>query len=53
MEVENGRKVIRKYKDVAFIDLAGEHGIVPSSADRIYCGAIEKLRRALEEDMWL
>ena len=53
MEVENGRKVIRKYKDVAFIDLAGKHGVVPSSADRIYRGAIEKLRKALEDDKWL
>ena len=53
MENVNGRKVKKKYTGVAFIDLAGEHGIVPSSADRIYRGAIDKLRKALEEDKWL
>lgn len=50
---ENGEKVKRKFKGKAFIDLAGEHGIVPSSADQIYRGAIDKLRKALEEDKWL
>ena len=50
VEIINGKKVVHKYKGVAFIDLAGEHGIVPSSADRIYRGAIDKLRKALEED---
>lgn len=50
---ENGKKVKRKFKKTAFIDLAGEHGVVPSSAGRIYRGAIDKLRQALEEDKWL
>ena len=49
----NGRKVKREFEEMAFIDLAGKHGVVPSSADRIYCGAIDKLRKALEEDIWL
>lgn len=52
-ETVNGRKVKREFEKTAFIDLAGEHGIVPSSADRIYRGAIGKLRKALEEDTWL
>ena len=47
---ENGKKVKRKFKKTAFIDLAGEYGVVPSSAERIYRGAIDKLRKALEED---
>ena len=49
----NGRKVKRKFEKIAFIDLAGEHGVVPSSADRIYREAIDKLRKALENDKWL
>ena len=53
IETVNGRKVKREFKGVAFIDLAGKHGVVASSADRIYRGAIEKLRKALEEDKWL
>ena len=36
IEIINGRKVKRKFEKIAFIDLAGEHGVVPSSADRIY-----------------
>ena len=35
------------------IDLAGKHGVVLSSAARIYRGAIDKLHKALEEDKWL
>ena len=35
VEIINGKKVKREFKEIAFIDLAGEHGIVPSSADRI------------------
>ena len=50
---ENGKKVKCKFKETAFIDFAGEHGMVPSSADRIYRGAIDKLRKAPEEDKWL
>lgn len=50
---ENGKKVKHKFKETAFIDLAGKHGIVPSSVDRIYQGAIDKLRKALEDDRWL
>ena len=53
VDTVNGRKVKREFEKIAFIDLAGEHGIVPSSADRIYRGAIDKLRKALEGDMWL
>ena len=53
VDTENGRKVKREFEETAFIDLAGKHGIVPSSADRIYRGAIDKLRKALEEDKWL
>ena len=53
VDTVNGRKVKREFEKIAFIDLAGEHGIVPSSADRIYRGAIDKLRKALEEDKWL
>lgn len=53
IETVNGRKVKREFEETAFIDLAGEHGIVPSSADRIYRGAIDKLRKACEEDKWL
>lgn len=53
VDTVNGRKVKREFEKTAFIDLAGEHGIVPSSADRIYRGAIDKLRKALEEDKWL
>lgn len=53
IEIINGKKVKREFKETAFIDLAREHGVVPSSADRIYRGAIDKLRKALEEDMWL
>jgi RNA polymerase sigma factor (sigma-70 family) len=53
IEIANGKKVMQKFKGVAFIDLAGEHGVVPSSVDRIYRGAIDKLRKALEEDKWL
>ena len=50
IEIINGRKVKRKFEKIAFIDLAGEHGVVPSSADRIYREAIDKLRKALEND---
>ena len=53
VDIINGRKVKRKFEKTAFIDLAGEHGIVPSSADRIFRGAIDKLRKALEDDKWL
>lgn len=53
IEIINGRKVKRKFEKIAFIDLAGEHGVVPSSADRIYGEAIDKLRKALENDKWL
>lgn len=53
VEIINGKKVKREFKEIAYIDLAGEHGIVPSSADRIYRGAIDKLRKALKEDKWL
>ena len=53
IEIINGRKVKREFEEMAFIDLAGKHGVVPSSADRIYRGAIDKLRKALEEDKWL
>lgn len=52
IEIINGRKVKRKFEKIAFIDLAGEHGVVPSSADRIYREAIDKLRKALENDKW-
>ena len=53
VENENGRKAKRRFDGKAFADLAGEHGIAPSSADRIYRGAIDKLRKALEDDKWL
>ena len=53
IEIMNGRKVKSKFEKIAFIDLAGEHGVVPSSADRIYREAIDKLRKALENDKWL
>ena len=53
VDIINGRKVKRKFEKTAFIDLAGEHGIVPSSADRIFRGAIDKLRKAPEDDKWL
>lgn len=53
VDTVNGRKVKREFEETAFIDLAGKHGVVPSSADRIYRGAIDKLRKALEEDKWL
>ena len=53
IEIINGRKVKREYEETAFIDLAGKHGVVPSSADRIYRRAIDKLRKALEDDKWL
>lgn len=53
IEIINGRKVKRKFEKIAFIDLAGEHGVVPSSADRIYREAIDKLRKALQNDKWL
>lgn len=53
IEIINGRKVKRKFEKIAFIDLAGEHSVVPSSADRIYREAIDKLRKALENDKWL
>lgn len=53
IEIINGRKVKCKFEKIAFIDLAGEHGVVPSSADRIYREAIDKLRKALENDKWL
>lgn len=53
VEIINGKKVKREFKEIVFIDLAGEHGIVPSSTDRIYRGAIDKLRKALKEDKWL
>ena len=53
IESIDGRKLKREFKETAFIDLAGEHGIVPSSADRIFRGAIDKLRKALEDDKWL
>ena len=53
IEIINGRKVKREFEETAFIDLAGKHGVVPSSADRIYRGAIDKLRKALEDDKWL
>ena len=53
VDTVNGRKVKREFEKTAFIDLAGKHGVVPSSADRIYRGAIDKLRKALEEDKWL
>ena len=53
IEIINGRKVKRKFEKIVFIDLAGEHGVVPSSADRIYREAIDKLRKALENDKWL
>ena len=49
----NGRRVKCEFKGTVFMDLVGKHGVVPSSADRIYRGAIEKLRKALEEDNWL
>ena len=42
IEIINGRKVKRKFEKIAFIDLAGEHGVVPSSADRIYREAIDR-----------
>lgn len=53
IEIINSRKVKREFEETAFIDLAGKHGVVPSSADRIYRGAIDKLRKALEKDKWL
>lgn len=53
IEIINGKKVKHEFEETAFIDLAGKHGVVPSSADRIYRGAIDKLRKALEEDKWL
>ena len=53
VDTVNGRKVTREFEETAFIDLAGKHGVVPLSADRIYRGAIDKLRNALEEDKWL
>ena len=53
VDTVKGRKVKREFEETAFIDLAGKHGVVPSSADRIYRGAIGKLRKALEEDKWL
>ena len=52
IEIINGRKVKREFEETAFIDLAGKHGVVPSSADRICRVAIDKLRKALE-DKWL
>lgn len=53
IEIINGKKVKHEFEETAFIDLAGKHGVVPSSADRIYRGAIDKLCKALEEDKWL
>jgi len=53
VDAVNGRKVKRKFEKTAFIDLAGEHGVVPSSANRIYRGAIDKFRKPMQEDKWL
>lgn len=47
---ESGRKIKQRIKPKAFIDIAYEHGFAsPSSADRIYRKALEKLRRAILE----
>lgn len=40
---------IKKLKPKAFIDIAAEHMISPSTAERIYYGALKKLRKALQE----
>lgn len=53
VEIVNGKTLKREFEETAFIDPAGKRGVVPSSADRIYRGAIDKLRQALEEDIWL
>ena len=53
VEIINGRKEKREFKGTAFVDLAGKHGVVASSADHIYRRAIDKLRKALEDDKWL
>lgn len=47
---ESGRKIKQRIKPKAFIDIAYEHGFAsPSSADRIYRKALEKLRKAILE----
>lgn len=47
---ESGRKIKQRIKPKAFIDIAYDHGLAsPSSADRIYRKALEKLRKAIRE----
>lgn len=47
---ESGRKIKQRIKPKAFIDIAYDHGLAsPSSADRIYRKALEKMRKAIHE----
>ena len=47
---ESGRKIKQRIKPKAFIDIAYDHGLAsPSSADRIYRKALQKLRKAIHE----
>ena len=40
IEIIIGRKAKREFKEMAFIDLAGKHGVVPSSADLKFSGIV-------------
>lgn len=47
---ESGRKIKKRIEPKAFIDIAYDHGLAsPSSADRIYRKALEKMRKAIHE----
>lgn len=47
---ELGRRVKKRIKPKPFIDIALDHGLSsPSSADRIYRKALEKMRKAIQE----
>lgn len=47
---ESGRKVKQRIEPKAFIDIAYDHSLAsPSSADRIYRKAVEKMRKFIQE----
>lgn len=47
---ESGKKIKRRIEPKAFIDIAYDHGLAsPSSADRIYRKALEKMRKSIQE----
>lgn len=50
VDANDGQTVCRRFRPEAFIDIAARYGMAASTAERIYRGALKKLRKAVEDN---